>query len=265
MERKRGLLLFMMATVVLSFCVTPAMAVTNVTSVWTSPQTDCTFTRDYWEVVSSTGLPDPTYNRHIGKIDVNYKVKYISNDDPSYDYYSIAIYQKVTPAVAITGDDYDPSFITSGVVYFRLQDTNQIVKDILPGYGGVTGTCTYGIGAVVGNGDADFTTTGTISVPDVYIAGYKSSLYGSTNNWVKFVTDSDSRFDANTYRWTVLIKVREGSAINVQLEFKTSWASTSVFPGFPFYPTYREYFTVNFDGTPDTGGGGGGGGGFVFT
>ena len=113
MQRKRSFLLFMMATVVLSFCVTPVMAVTNVTSVWTSPQTDCTFSRDYYEVVSNTGLPDPNYNRHIGRIDVNYKVKYISNDDPSYDYYSIAIRQEVRPAIAMTGEgDPATAFVT---------------------------------------------------------------------------------------------------------------------------------------------------------
>ena len=262
MQRKRGFLLFMMATVVLSFCVTPAMAVTNISSIWTSPQIDGSFSRDYYKVVTSTGLPDSTYNRHIGSVDVNYKVKYIANDDASYDYYSIAIRQTVIPACAMSGDDYDHARITSGIVYFRLLDTNQIVKDILP-RSGMTGTCRYGIGAKVGNADADFTTYGSLSVPDVYIAGYKSSLYGSTNNWAKFVTDSDSREDGNTYRWTALLKVREGAEINVRLDFKTCWQTTSVFPGFPLYPSWTESVTVHFDGTPSTGGGGGGG--FVFT
>ncbi|MGY5880613.1 MAG: hypothetical protein RTV31_10200 [Candidatus Thorarchaeota archaeon] len=115
----------------------------------------------------------------------------------------------------------------------------------------------------VGNADADFTSYGTLSVPNVYIAGYKSSLYGSTNNWCKFITDSDSRNDGNTYRWTALIKVREGCEINVKLEFKTNWQTTSVFPGFPLHPSWTEPVTIRFDGTPSTGGGGGGG--FVFT
>ncbi|MHA1930820.1 MAG: hypothetical protein ACTSV2_19790 [Candidatus Thorarchaeota archaeon] len=263
MQRKRGLMILMMATIVLSMYITPAMAVTNISNIWTSPQIDGSFSRDYYKRVTSTGLPDAYYNRHIGSVDVNYKVKYIANDDSSYDYYSIAIVQTVIPACAMSGDDFDYARITRGIVYFRLQDSNQIVKDILPGYGGVTGTCMYGIGARVGNSDADFTTTGSLSVPNVYIAGYKSSLYGSTNNWAKFVTDSDSREDGNIYRWTALIKVREGCEINVKLEFKTYWQTTSVFPGFPLYPSYVESTTVRFDGTPAPPPSGGGGG-FIF-
>lgn len=263
MQIKRGILVFVMATVVLSLYVTPAMAVTTVSNIWTSPQIQGNMSRDYYKIVSDTGLPNPTYNRHIGRIDVTYYVKYISNDDPSYDYYSIAIKQTVTPSVAMSGDDYDLARITSGIVYFKLQDSNQLVKDILPRYG-TTGTCKYGIGARVGYGDADFTTTGSLSVPDVFIAGYKSSLYGSTNNWAKFVCNSDSNEDANTYRWTVLIKVREGCEINVKLVFKTNWQSTTVFPGFPIYPSYEETVTVRFDGTPAPPPSGGGGG-FIFT
>ncbi len=264
MQRKRGLMILMMATIVLSMYVTPAMAVTSVSNIWTSPQIQGNMSRDYYKLVSDTGIPNPTYNRHIGRIDVTYYVKYISNDDPSYDYYSIAIRQTVTPAVAMSGDEHDFARITRGIVYFKLQDSNQLVKDILPGYGGVTGTCTYGIGARVGSGDADFTTTGSLSVPDVFIAGYKSSTYGSTNNWAKFVCNSDSYDDANTYRWTVLIKVREGGEINVKLVFKTYWKTMSVFPGFPVYPSYEETVTVRFDGTPAPPPSGGGGG-FIFT
>jgi len=248
----------MMTTIVLTLYVTPAMAVTTVSSVWTSPQIEGSLTRDYYKTVSSTGLPDPYYDRHIGRVDINYKVKYIVNDDPNYDCYSIAIQQSVTPALAMSGDEYDSTKITSGVTYFRLQDTAQLVKDILP-RAGTTGKCYYGIAAQVGNGDADFTTSSYLSVSNVYTAGYKSSTYGSTVNWVKFVCNSESYDDANTYRWTALIKVFEGEDLNVILEFRTSWQTASVFPGFPIYPSYTETVNIQFDGTPSTGGGGGGG------
>lgn len=258
-QKKRGLLILILATIMLSFYVTPAMAVTTVSSVWTSPQIEGFLSRDYYKVVSSTGLPDSTYNRHIGYVDINYKVKYISNDDSNFDYYSIAIQQSVTPAIAMSGDQYDLAKITSGIIYFKFQDDDQLIKDILP-KAGTTGSCYYGIAAQVGNGDAYFTSSSYLAVPNVFVAGYKSSIYGSTNNWAKFLCDSESYDDANTYRWTVLIKVFEGEDIYVNLVFKTSWQTTSVFPGFPLYPSFEETVTIQFDGTPSSGGGGGSGG-----
>ncbi|TFG33546.1 hypothetical protein EU527_08020 [Candidatus Thorarchaeota archaeon] len=258
MFRKKSLLVLMMATIVLSFCVVPTMAVTSVADIWTSPQIQGSMTRDYYKTVTSTGLPDPYYDRHIGRVDIVYKVKYITNDDPYYDYYSVAIQQSVTPAIAMSGDEYDVAKITSGIIYFKFQDDDQLIKSMLP-YSGTTGTCKYGISAQVGNGNADFTTTGTLSIPDVFVAGYKSTYYGSTNNWVKFVCNSNSYDDANTYRWTVLIKVREGGDLHVSLVFKSSWQTSSIFPGFPIYPVYEETVNVQFDGTPSSGGGGGGG------
>ncbi|TFF94489.1 hypothetical protein EU546_04830 [Candidatus Thorarchaeota archaeon] len=197
----------------------------------------------------------------MGRVDVIYKVKYIANDDSNYDYYGVFVEETVTPSKAMSGSSYDLGYILRGVTYFKPLDNDQIVKDILP-RSGTTGTNRYGVGCIVGNGDADFTTTSSLSIPNVFVSGYHSSIYGSDNNWVQFRCNSAAEDDSNTYRWTTLIKVREGQDLYMRLVIKSSWRSTDGW-GFPLYPSYEESITIQIDGTPS--GGGGSGGGFVFT
>ncbi|TFG09261.1 hypothetical protein EU538_05640 [Candidatus Thorarchaeota archaeon] len=258
MKPRKGVLMLLMAAMVLSMYLTPVLATTSVSNLWSDPTLQGSASYDYYERIATTSFWDPWQNRHIGRVDVVYKVEYIVNDDSSYDYYGVYVQETVTPSLAMSGSDHDAGYIIRGVTYFKLRDSDQIVKDILP-RSGTTGTNTYGIGCRVGNGDADFTTTGTLSVPQVFVSGYHSSIYGSTDNWCQFRCDeTDTRDDSNRYRFTCLVKVREGQDVYMNLVIKTSWRSYDGW-GFPISCDYAETIAIQVDGTPFSGGGGGGG------
>ncbi|MGQ4911567.1 MAG: hypothetical protein ACP6KW_05300 [Candidatus Thorarchaeota archaeon] len=255
MGKTRNLMVLVTLALALSVFVTPSMGLTSVPSVWTGAQVQGSLSWDYYEEYPSFNLFEPTLVRHIGRIDVTYYVKYISNDDGSYDYYSIAVKQTVTPARAMTGNDYDVSRIYGGVTYFTLKDDDLHVRDILP-HVERTGRCYYGIGCTVGNGEADFVSHSYLSVPDVYTVGYRSDIW-YCNNWAKFECQNDAVYRANTYRWTVLIRAVEGGDLHVELKFKTLWFTLDGL-GFGHWIWHNEAITIQFDGTPPSGGGGGG-------
>ncbi|TFF91046.1 hypothetical protein EU545_05910 [Candidatus Thorarchaeota archaeon] len=258
MKHKKGLLMVLMASVILSMYMVPILATTNVSNLWSDPTLQGSVSYDYYETIATTSIWNPVQERHMGRVDVVYKVEYINNDDASYDYYGVYVQQDVIPSLAMSGSDYDYGQILYGVTYFKLQDTDQIVKDILP-RSGTTGTNTYGIGCRVGGGNADFTTTGSLSIPNVFVSGYHSSIYGSTDNWCQFrCDDTAARDDSNRYRFTCLVKVREGQDLYMKLVIKTSWRSHNGW-GFAISGDYAETITLQIDGTPSTGGGGGGG------
>jgi hypothetical protein len=184
-----------------------------------------------------------------------WKVVYIENSDPSYDYYAVYIYQLSNPSRNIgTGLGQ----IVKGTVTIDLLSSSQKIQEALPDRS--SGSFKIGMGVSFSGSSASFSESWSYTVADVDIDPCTIMEYGAYTDW-DFTCSGDALDDQIELYYTALIKTYEHQPLDVKLSLYTYWRLFFWYYGSIFYKHYyfTESISLELVGNPVSTVGGGGG------
>ena len=190
--------------------------------------------------------------KEIGYHNWQWKLIYLENDDPLYDYYAIKIIQLLNPS----GNYEGLGQILEGTTKITLITSYQKIQEALPDRS--AGSYSIGTGVSFSGSSASFSTTWSYSLTDVEIDPCTIMEYGGYTDW-DFICTGDAIDDQIELYYTTLIKTREHMPLKVKISLYTYWLLYSWYYGGPFYKHYffTEYINLELAGNPSGGGGGG--------
>ena len=193
--------------------------------------------------------------KEIGYHYWRWKAVYLDNDDPSYDYYAIYIYQLLNPSRNM---DTGLGQIVKGTTTIDLLNSYQIIEEALPDRS--TGTFKIGTGVSFSGSSASFSESWSYSVDDVDIDPCTIMEFGAYTDW-DFDCYGDALDDQIELYFTALIKTYEYRSLDVKITLYSYWRLFHLYYGSIFHTQYyfTETISLSLTGNPTSGGGGGGG------